>query len=283
MPGDNDSSRVYTPLYEARHGQRFERRDLIQAYERIHGCDLIVVSDAIFPYGLALWEELLSGFDGTRTLHVILNSPGGDGEMAIRLVRSAQARCTSLVVVIPDAAKSAATLFALGAHEILMGPTSDLGPIDPQFLLEGRSGLVSAKSIIEAVDHASLQVQEAPETYPVWASLLADVTAIQYQQARAAIGRTADQMKEALASNPTRSVDEVAELCARLAGPLISDPQSHSAVFAAADAARAGLPVTQLDPVGDHWRELWRLWSRYITLGERAIYESARASQVLQR
>jgi ClpP class serine protease len=39
-----------------------------------------------------------------------------------------------LRVIVPNIAKSAATLFALGADEILMGYLSELGPIDPQVL-----------------------------------------------------------------------------------------------------------------------------------------------------
>ena len=83
----------------------------------------------------------------------MLHSPGGDGETAVRITRAAQARCKELTVIVPDMAKSAATLLAVGAHYILMGPASDLGPIDPQFLLEGN--LVAAKDVIAAFDEAT--------------------------------------------------------------------------------------------------------------------------------
>jgi ClpP class serine protease len=225
---------------------------------------------------------LLHDVTGDVTLHVMLNSPGGDPETAIRLVRSAQQHCTKLVIVLPDQAKSAATLLTLGAHEIVMGRASDLGPVDPQFQLPGK-GLVSAKTIIAAVDEATARVQSSPETYPLWASLVADVTAIMYQQARAAIARTSDQMREALASNPQRTATEVADLVAKLKGPLIDETQSHGAVFSAADALQAGLPVTRLSPEDPQWRAIWRLWARYIMLGNVGAYESGRASQVFQR
>ena len=51
-------------------------------------------------------------------------------------------------------AKSAATLLTLGAHHIMMGPASDLGPIDPQFFINNE--LVAAKDIIAAVDDAAI-------------------------------------------------------------------------------------------------------------------------------
>jgi ClpP class serine protease len=71
-------------------------------------------------------------------------------------------------VIVPDQAKSAATLLALGAHHILMSKISDLGPIDPQFF--HNNALVSAKDIIETVDTAAERVQNAPNTYPIYAS-----------------------------------------------------------------------------------------------------------------
>jgi len=53
---------------------------------------------------------LLFDCDPNRPLHLLLASPGGDGETAIRMVRSIQARCSELTLIIPDMAKSAATL-----------------------------------------------------------------------------------------------------------------------------------------------------------------------------
>jgi hypothetical protein len=196
------------------------------------------------------------------------------------LVRSAQVRCQRLIVVLPDQAKSAATLFALGAHEILMGPASDLGPVDPQMRLAGRTDLVAAKDVIAAVEDASAKIQAAPDTYPLWASLLSDITGVMVQQARSALGRTNDLLREALVSNPDRTDQEVAALVAGLEPPLITNPQSHGAIFSADDALKCGLAVVKLDPNGTQWREIWRLWSRYLML-QRPVYEGDRASQVL--
>ena len=43
-------------------------------------------------------------------------------------------------VIVPDYAKSAGTLMALGADRIIMSETSELGPIDPQVILADRNG-----------------------------------------------------------------------------------------------------------------------------------------------
>jgi membrane-bound ClpP family serine protease len=47
--------------------------------------------------------------DPQQNLHLLLDTPGGDGETAIRVVRSAQARCRELTVIVPNQAKSAGT------------------------------------------------------------------------------------------------------------------------------------------------------------------------------
>jgi hypothetical protein len=267
-----------TPLYEAQNAPRYERQSLIRAYQEQNDCSLIVVGGPIFQDSVIFFEELIFDADPDRDLHVMISSPGGDGEIALRLVRSAQQRCRNLTVVLPDQAKSAATLFALGAHAILMGPTSDLGPVDPQFRLE--NSLVSAKDIVAAVDDAAKRIQEAPETYPLYASLLSNVTAIMVQQARSAIERSGDLVREALASSPGRTPEEVDGLVARLRGRLIDEPHSHAAVVSADDAVAAGLPVTKVDPASEQWQSIWRLWARYGVLGNFAIYEGERASQV---
>ena len=268
-----------TPLYHAEQADRYERQRMIAAYQNEFDCRLAIVVDAIFPYGITLFEELIYDADPGMDLHLLLATPGGDGETAVRLVRSAQARCRALTVIVPDVAKSAGTLLALGAHRILMGPTSDLGPVDPQFQLPDGS-LVSAKAIIAAVQEASKEVQEAPDTYPIHASLLSDVTALMLQQARAALARSDDLLEEALRSNPDRTEDEVATLREALKEPLIGKPKSHDAIFGAREAVAAGLPVVQADPRSSQWETVWRLWAKYFALGSR-VYEGERASKIM--
>ncbi|HUY45159.1 MAG TPA: hypothetical protein VMV92_05485 [Streptosporangiaceae bacterium] len=233
----------------------------------------------IFAYSVEHFEELLFDASQSEDLHLMLVSQGGDGEVAVRLVRSAQARCARLTVIVPDYAKSAATLLALGAHEILMGPTSDLGPVDPQFQISDFD-LVSAKDMIAAVERALDDVAERPETYTLHAALLADVGALKVEQARSALARTDDLVREALSSNPDRNTEDVDELVKRLHEPLIEAPKEHAAIFGAAYAKELGLPVTLCDPGSDQWKRIWRLWMHYYVLGPAQVYENEYVSQV---
>lgn len=269
-----------SPLFHAENSLRYDRQLLIRAYEATYNCRLIVVVDFLFPYAINVFEELIFDADPNQDLHLLLATPGGDGETAVRLVRSAQARCKELTVIIPDQAKSAGTILALGAHRILMGPTSDLGPIDPQFQVGTSGGLVSAKDIIAAVEAAESAIQQNPETYPLHSALLADVTGLMVQQARSALTRSGDIMREAIESNPDRSKDDVNELCIKLKEPLIDIPKSHGAILGEDYANDLGLPITAADPRGDQWQLIWRLWMKYWSISQR-VYEGSSVSKTI--
>lgn len=281
MPDAYDSERQIpsqSPLYHAIHSGRYDRQQAISEYQNKFACKLVVMRDAIFNHSVVLFEDLIYDASPETDLHIILASPGGDGETAVRLVRAAQARCKELTIIVPDQAKSAATLMALGAHHILMSATSDLGPIDSQF--PRGDELVSAKDIIAAVDDAAQKVQDAPDTFPIYASLLGDVNALMVQQARSSLARNHDQLEEALKSNPDRSDDEVSKLKDALIKLLIERPRSHSALFGVQDAKNAGLPVEDADPRGEQWQMIWRLWTKYYALGT-SIYEGEKASHTI--
>lgn len=209
----------------------------------------------------------------------MLYTLGGDGETALRLVRQAQSRCRELTVIVPDQAKSAGTLFVLGSDRIVMGPTSDLGPIDPQFQLANGS-LASAKAIIAAVEDAEGRVQQNPQTYPLHASLLNDITGLLVQQAKDAIGRADDLLAETLACVDGRDENRVAELAATLREPLIERAQSHGATIPVRYALELGLPVEEPPVSGAKWRSIWRLWAKYFDLRSQYVYEGQTASQI---
>ena len=269
-----------SPLYEAHHAPRYERQALIRQYQDIYSCRLVVMVDYLFPHSVTLFEETLYDASPDENLHVMLCTLGGDGETALRLVRQAQSRCNELTVIVPDQAKSAGTLFVLGADRILMGPTSDLGPIDPQFRLPS-GAFASGKAIIAAVEDAERRIQANPETYPLHASLLNDITALLVQQAKDAIARTGDQLKEALACVEGRDESLITTLTSKLEEPLIKNPQSHGTAIWTGYARELGLPVDEAPEA--QWQSIWRMWAKYAALNAAAIYEGQTASQILSR
>lgn len=80
-------------------------------------------------------DDLLRSIGHTDNLELLIHSSGGLPENARKIVKMCREYCNNFIVVVPDAAKSAATIVALGSDKIVMGITSELGPIDPQFVI----------------------------------------------------------------------------------------------------------------------------------------------------
>ena len=68
----------------------------------------------------------------TDRLDVVIDCSGGDIGAAYQLVTLFRNMAKELRVFVPDWAKSAATLFCLGADEIWMSRVAELGPLDAQ-------------------------------------------------------------------------------------------------------------------------------------------------------
>ena len=86
-------------------------------------------------------------------IDVWLESPGGSASVAYKLFLELQSKCHKLRIVVPDFAKSAATLLTIGGDEIYMGPAAELGPLDAQIEHPDREGVtVSALEVAGAFD-----------------------------------------------------------------------------------------------------------------------------------
>lgn len=92
---------------------------------------MIENSDADMLEGILHKSSLKEGFI------LLLSSPGGSGLAAERIIKVCRELSGNIgyQVIVPSKAKSAATMIFLGANKIIMGSTSELGPIDPQISL----------------------------------------------------------------------------------------------------------------------------------------------------
>lgn len=94
------------------------------------------------------FHDLLSNLHGD-SVDVFLETPGGDGVVARDMVEMLHDRFKHVAFIVPGWAKSAGTIMVMGGHEILMGPTSALGPIDAQLTFEGKR--FSADALLEGM------------------------------------------------------------------------------------------------------------------------------------
>ena len=116
--------------------------------------------------------EALHGLETDR-LDLILHSPGGSAEAAEAIVTYLRSKFDNIRVIVPHMAKSAATMIACAADEIVMGKHSFLGPIDPQFVLNTSLGprMVPAQAIIEQFEKAKEDCKD-PNMVRAWLPML---------------------------------------------------------------------------------------------------------------
>lgn len=112
-------------------------------------------------------EAALASITGADQINLLLQSPGGDGAIVEKLVEMCRAHLSGhkrkFRVIVPNIAKSAATVMALGADSIVMGYCSELGPIDPQvpIAVSGTIQWVSAFAFVESRDKLMEQINAA--------------------------------------------------------------------------------------------------------------------------
>ncbi len=121
-----------------------------------------IVNDDVIPF-----EDLLRSTGDSKKGILILNSSGGSGNAAEKLLSMCRERFTeSFTVVVPNFAKSAATMMCLGADKIMMDYLAELGPIDPQISLPGNPA-IPARSFIDGLEMVRKNVQagDPPNMY----------------------------------------------------------------------------------------------------------------------
>jgi hypothetical protein len=105
---------------------------------------LVIASDLLKNAPVAIdYSDLLAVQDQLRNLShneidIILETPGGLAEVVEDIVRLVRNKYEKVGIIVPGYAKSAGTIFAMAGDEILMGPTSALGPIDAQVVNNGK-------------------------------------------------------------------------------------------------------------------------------------------------
>ena len=86
-----------------------------------------------------------------KTVTLMLVTDGGDPHAAYRIARCLQSKYSRFTAFIPGFCKSAGTIVALGAHELVMSDFGELGPLDVQLarkdeLFEKQSGLTATSA-----------------------------------------------------------------------------------------------------------------------------------------
>lgn len=90
----------------------------------------ISVSGSVCHNDVVAMNEILKGMKKEKTLYIFIKSDGGSGQAALRLVNLLRRKCERLVALVPLNCESAATMLALGADQVQMGPMAFLTAVD---------------------------------------------------------------------------------------------------------------------------------------------------------
>jgi hypothetical protein len=204
-------------------------------------------------------------FGNIDTLEVLLHSPGGHAEIAYSAVKFFRNYCNRLHVIVPMYAKSAATLFCLGADRIFMGELAQLGPLDVQITDETEKGQRPFSPLDEfksmeflreyatelldyfanrIIDRSEMSIKEAlheaiPAVIGLMTPLYSRVDASKVGGYRRALAIAEEYAKRLLVQRGVPNAEEIV-------GKLGWAYPSHSFIIDIEEAAGLGLPVFPL-------------------------------------
>lgn len=275
-----------TPLFEAMNAPRYARQALIKEIEADTGISLICY---VSPNPLQIdrtdvlgMVDLLHNITPGTPVDLLLQSPGGDIDAAEKLITLVRKRAgTAMVrVIVPDYAKSAATLIALGADTIVMSDSSELGAIDPQVEMRDSSGQIStlsAQSYLDAFHLHADKLKENPDD-PVARLMLSKMEPATVRKFERIIKRSRaiaeDLLKQAMIKDEVEAAAVAKEL---------SDTErwhSHGQMISHETATGLGLHVTYLAPDDPLWAKYWRLYCLQLWAadGKLKLFEGSYAS-----
>lgn len=128
--------------------------------------------------------DQLANLSGTK-LDLIIETPGGQGEVAEEIMRICRSKYTEIAAIVPGWAKSAGTIMVMGTDDILMGPSSALGPIDAQLSWAGKQ--FSADAFLEGMEKIKKEVVDTGILNKAYIPMLQAISPGELQSAQDAL------------------------------------------------------------------------------------------------
>jgi hypothetical protein len=276
-----------TPFFQASNAARYNRQSLIKQINKIEKTRLICyVSSLGAPIDRddpVVFQDLLYNLEDGEDVDLLLHTGGGDIDAAEKLIRMLRGKVgpARLRVVIPDLAKSAGTLMALGADVIIMSDTSEIGPIDPQVVRVDRDGNRTSQSVQDYLESFN-ELREGLAKHPndvtrqILIGKMDAPTIKHFENVRDRAQRIAEKLlSSGMFKNGGNST--------KVASSLIDTKEwpSHAQMISWEDATQLTLNVEYRPSTDEVWDMYWKLYClQKIALvdGVRKLFESDYAS-----
>ena len=277
-----------TPLYKGINALRYQRQAAIKVIEESTGRHLISyvsgINTMIDRDDTIGFVDLLHNIPNGEDLDLILHTAGGDVDAAEKLMTMIRTKVgtATLRVVVPDFAKSAGTLMAIGADFIVMSDSSELGPIDPQIVLaDDRGNRIQhrVQSYLDAYTTHSKTLKGDPTNVvaQMMLSKLDPATLELFQGIRLHAIRIAEsQLRQGMFRTNGNWSQTASELMS------VERWQSHAEMISWKDASdpKLQLSIEYLQPTDEIWQQYWQLYclQRLAIKANQKLYESSYAS-----
>jgi hypothetical protein len=211
-------------------------------------------------------EGVLQKADLSRGLALVISSPGGDGLAAERIINVCRhySATGEYWVVVPSKAKSAATIICFGASQIIMGGTSELGPIDPQIFIP-QTGLerFSVYNVVKSYENLFRRaVSETSGNLQPYLQQLDRYDEREIEEFRAALALSEDIAVRSLRSGmlPRKSPAKIKKDLNVFLTP--EQTKTHGRPIYRDEAVRAGLNIRAVDVRSRLWNLVYELYVR---------------------
>lgn len=249
------------------------RFQYLERLEKIRGSKVLVyfsytpLDDSIL---VPLYKQL-KAIGHTQRIDLLLHSYGGAVDTPYKLVMLIREFCEEFGVIVPLAAKSAASMVVLGADEVVMGPISELGPIDPLVKHPIYKDLwVPVQAIRYCLEYFQRTVSNSPD--PELATFI--INPVLNKLDPWLIGdyekslKASHQYAEALLSR--YMLKESPDQVSGVTHALTEGYFSHGYPIGRREAKELGLKVTDAD--GELWDVIWSLYLGYEELFSQMEY-----------
>jgi len=273
------------------------RKPLIQRIQKKLAGKLVVYTASPFHplaqimiQDVPAFEDMLRSTKGGEVGYLMINSPGGDANAAEKLLTMCRQRFSKTFnVIVPDYAKSAATMLALGSDKILMGYLAELGPVDPQLRTAPFPGpTIPARSFIDGLEMIRHNVTEKGDPvelyFPMLSQIRPEVIARCYSAIDGAKSFVEKWLKQYMLKDKPDQAKKVAKWLSegkkyKSHGKVIDFKEAHDILK---------LNVQRIGPKNNLWDDVWELYCRSIAFlqqhqrqGAAKLFESESVSLIL--
>lgn len=211
-------------------------------------------------------DDMLRSVGKTQRLELMLHSSGGLAENAKKIVTICRKYCDEFAVIVPDAAKSAATIISLGTDKIIMSDSSELGPTDPQFLLPTPQGIMArpAWAIVKGFEETLKRAVNPggklnPAFIPILSNIDISLVKLAEESLKNAKQIAEEFLKNGMLKNDKTKAEETAKMLATAEKYTM---HGHLIDYKEARKLLGETNIEYLEPDNEIWELYWELYCR---------------------